>query len=103
MASDDAFPRFVNGDVEIVLTPIRRLRLHSDVLSGASLLFAELLTKENAAVLSKKALSEGRTVRYLIELVNVSTTFGNSPGKLTMIVASPSPANPPRRPGQAYC
>ncbi|OJD35095.1 uncharacterized protein BKCO1_19000167 [Diplodia corticola] len=81
----NAFPTFANGDVEVVLTPVQRLRLHSDVLRGASSKLSELLPVNKAAVLSKKALSEGVNIRYRLELVDVSTTLGENVGRLTMI------------------
>ncbi|KKY19561.1 hypothetical protein UCDDS831_g05220 [Diplodia seriata] len=81
----DAFPSFANGDVDIVLTPVQKLRLHSDVLRGASDKLKELLTIEYAAVLTKKALSEGVNVRYRLELVDVSTTPGDNVGRLVKI------------------
>ncbi|KAK7513491.1 uncharacterized protein IWZ02DRAFT_508635 [Phyllosticta citriasiana] len=67
---ENAYPRFANGDVDLCLSPVRRLKLHSDVLRGASGRFEKLLTNENAAVLSKKARDRGG-VRYCIELVGL--------------------------------
>lgn len=90
MASNDAFPHFANGDVEIVLTPVRRLKLHSDVLRGVSARLAEFLTTDQAAILSKRALADGSKIRYRLELVGVPATPNTSnPGRLILIVSNP--------------
>ncbi|KAK7726676.1 hypothetical protein SLS57_003237 [Botryosphaeria dothidea] len=81
----DAFPCFAQGDVLIVLTPLEKLRLHSDVLRNASTLLAGFLTPTNAAVLAKKALTDHSHVRYRLELVDVSHGIGESPGRLLMV------------------
>ncbi|KAK7537083.1 uncharacterized protein J3D65DRAFT_603117 [Phyllosticta citribraziliensis] len=65
------YPNFSNGDVDLALSTARRLRLHSDVLRGASDRFKELLCNENAAILSAKARKKGDATRFRIELVNV--------------------------------
>lgn len=83
----DSFPTFSNGDVEIVLTPAKRLKLHADVLRAGSSKLAELLAIEKAAILNKKALSEGASVRHRLELVNVTPTPGGNVGRLAVIVS----------------
>ncbi|KAF4542656.1 uncharacterized protein LTHEOB_7386 [Lasiodiplodia theobromae] len=74
----DTFPAFSNGDVEIVLTPAQKLKLHADVLRGGSSKLSELLAIEHAAILNKKALSEGTSVRHRLELVDVTPTPGGN-------------------------
>ncbi|KAK8155176.1 hypothetical protein IWX90DRAFT_50977 [Phyllosticta citrichinensis] len=67
----NVYPNFNNGDVDLALSTARRLKLHSDVLRGASDRFKELLCNENAAILSAKVRKRGDATRFRIELVNV--------------------------------
>lgn len=83
----DTFPSFNNGDVEIVLTPAKRLKLHADVLRAGSSKLSELLAIEKAAILNKKALSEGASVRHRLELVDVMPTPGGNVGRLAVVVS----------------
>ncbi|KAH7062227.1 hypothetical protein B0J12DRAFT_763273 [Macrophomina phaseolina] len=83
--SPDSFPHFRQGDVQIILTPVEKLRLHSDVLRNGSTLLSTILTPDNAAVLAKKALADSTHVRFRLELVDVSKSLGESPGRLALI------------------
>lgn len=71
-SDEDGFPQYENADVQIMLSPIRVLRLHSDVLKGTSSVFKQLLTNENAAVLSNKTKAAGFRLRHHIELVGAT-------------------------------
>ena len=63
----DAFPRFRDADLEVIISPTRRYELHSTVLKQSSTLFAELMRVEGPR-LTKKAQASGQTVRYCLQL-----------------------------------
>lgn len=72
MPDKSSFPVFGDGDVQITITSSRIYQLHSAVLRKNSTVFNDLLKEELAASLSLKARSEGRVLRYWLELVQVS-------------------------------
>lgn len=68
------FPNYGDGDVAIVVSPLKTYQLHSGVLRRYSNYFADVLSEEAAANLSTKAKKEGITIRYRLQLVK--TQFG---------------------------
>jgi len=86
MATEEStFPKFVDGDVLIILSSSRTYYLHSGVLRRNSTTFAKLLDESHAAVLSSKAKKEGVTTRFRLDLTGVS---GNVPGRFVKRVSS---------------
>ena len=65
-ASD--FPKFSDGDVQIVISSTKIYQLHSATLRRASPFFAYLLDCEPPADLCSPARKAGRSVRYRFEL-----------------------------------
>ena len=78
------FPKFVDGDVLIVLSSSRTYYLHSGVLRRNSTTFAKLLDESHAAVLSSKAKKEGVTTRFRIDMTGIN---GNVPGRFVRRVS----------------
>jgi len=74
LSQADAFPRFRDADVEVVISPTRRYELHVGVLRRSSTLFADLLRRDGPK-LSKKALDRGVTIRYRLVLEAISGGF----------------------------
>jgi hypothetical protein len=68
------FPNYGDGDVAIVVGPLKQYQLHSGVLRRNSLYFSDVLSEEAAANLSTKAKKDGVTIRYRLQLVK--TQFG---------------------------
>lgn len=68
------FPNYDDGDVAIVVAPLKTYQLHSSVLRRYSHYFADVLGEEDAANLSTKAKKDGITTRYRLQLVK--TQFG---------------------------
>lgn len=84
-AEESVFPKFVDGDVLIILSSSRTYYLHSGVLRRNSTTFAKLLDESHAAVLSSKAKKEGVTTRFRLDLTGVN---GNVPGRFVRRVSS---------------
>ena len=70
----DAFPAYKDGEVEIVISPMRRFELHLGVLRRCSPVLADLLRHEGPK-LSKKAATRGVKIRYRLVLEPVGQTF----------------------------
>ena len=64
------FPRFRDGDVLIVISPVRLYTLHRDVLRRNSTLFNRLLRTEGP-LLSKKRVKAGQLVRFRLVLLEI--------------------------------
>lgn len=62
--STSAFPRFVDGDVHIIVNGTWQFILHKEVLASQSSTFRGLLTEESAAMLSKSAIKKGVKIRW---------------------------------------
>jgi hypothetical protein len=69
------FPHYEDGDVAIIVTPLKTYQLHSSVLRRYSHYFAEILAEEQAVNLTNKARRDGVTTRYRLQLVK--TQFGS--------------------------
>ena len=63
------FPQYSDGDVSIIVAPLKTYQLHSNVLRTQSHYFADVLNADQAAFLSTKARKEGVTTRYRFQLV----------------------------------
>lgn len=63
------FPKFLDGDTKLVISPVQSYQLHSDVLRRNSPFFAYLLDGEGPADLCSAAKKNGITIRYHFELV----------------------------------
>ena len=63
------FPKFVDGDVKVVINIVKTYQLHSQVLRRNSPFFAYLLDVEGPAELCSLAKKSGVTIRYHFELV----------------------------------
>lgn len=70
------FPKFLDGDVKLVISPIQSYLLHSDVLRRNSPFFAYLLDTEGPADLCSAARKSGVTIRYHFELVRPRGSAG---------------------------
>ena len=68
------FPRYDDGDVVVIVAPLKTYQLHSGVLRRYSHHFADVLREEHAAKLSPKAAKDGVTTRYCLQLMK--TQFG---------------------------
>lgn len=67
---NNEFPKFEGADVKIIVSASRQYELHSSVLTNASPLMKEfLLTDENAARLSSKAIKKHVTTKWRLELI----------------------------------
>lgn len=66
---DHQFPRYRDGDVEIMIAPLKTYQLHSNLLRRSSNYFAEVLNDEEGAKLSTRAIREGVRIRYRLQLV----------------------------------
>ena len=62
------FPKYLDGDVIIVITSTKTYQLHASILRRNSPFFAQLLTEQAAAHLLPRAVRAGVTVRYRAEL-----------------------------------
>ncbi|KAK3717577.1 hypothetical protein LTR37_005643 [Vermiconidia calcicola] len=71
-ADESTFPVYRDGDVKIVITGSRQYHLHSTTLKHYSSTFRALLSDENAAPLDKKAIKNGRIIRYRLDAVDNS-------------------------------
>lgn len=63
------FPHYHDGDVSIILAPLKCFQLHANVLRQYSPYFAEILREEDGAKLSPKARKEGVTTKFCLQLV----------------------------------
>lgn len=63
------FPHYSDGDVSIIVAPLKTYQLHSNVLRTQSNYFADVLGADQAATLSAKAKREGVTTQYRFRLV----------------------------------
>ena len=63
---DNYWPQFSDGDVLIIISGSRQYQLHSTMLKYASKnnLMKELLSDQNAARLTSKAIKRGAVIRY---------------------------------------
>ncbi|KAF2224346.1 hypothetical protein BDZ85DRAFT_195505, partial [Elsinoe ampelina] len=68
------FPRYSDGDVEIVLSAVLRYQLHAQTLRRASRVFAALLDGDGAA-LSARARARGVVVRHRLSLVEAGGVY----------------------------
>ncbi|KXS94890.1 hypothetical protein AC578_1674 [Pseudocercospora eumusae] len=66
----ESFPEFADGDVKLTITGARQYQLHSGVLKNASPVMRDLLANENAAPLSRRAVSNGIVIRHKLVLVH---------------------------------
>jgi hypothetical protein len=67
-AQASEFPRFSDGDVQVVISSAKIYQLHSVTLRRSSAYFAYLLDSEAPADLCSPARKAGRSVRYRFEL-----------------------------------
>jgi hypothetical protein len=63
------FPHYEDGDVAVIIAPVKTYQLHSGVLRRYSHYFSEVLGEDQAANLSSKAKKDGVTTRYRLQLV----------------------------------
>lgn len=70
------FPKFIDGDVKIVISGSRQYHLHSNILKNASFRFRHLLSASNVAVLSSKALKKGVVIRSRVDWKDVLDKSG---------------------------
>jgi hypothetical protein len=82
------FPQYEDGDVAIIVTPLKTYQLHSGILRRYSHYFAEILAEEQAVNLTNKAKKDGVTTRYRLQLVK--TQFG-SIGTFQRLVSAQRP------------
>lgn len=80
------FPMCANGDVLIVLSPGRKLRLHTEMLKRQSTFFRDKVVQDNAATLSGGATRSGETIRWRFDLVERPAPGGDGQGRLRMVV-----------------
>jgi hypothetical protein len=84
------FPRFSDGDVQVVISSTKIYQLHSATLRRASPFFAYLLDSEAPADLCSPARKAGRSVRYRFELARpVAPGSGVGVFQRTVGIASP--------------
>jgi hypothetical protein len=83
------FPRFSDGDVQVVISSTKLYQLHSATLRRASPFFAYLLDSEPAAELCSPARKAGRSVRYRFELAK-PVTPASGVGIFQRTVGNPS-------------
>ena len=95
------FPRFSDGDVQVVVGPSQLYQLHSTILRRASPFFAQLLDCEPATELCAPARKAGRSVRYRFELAKPVTPGSGGVGIFQRTVGSPSRYHP--EPANTLC
>jgi hypothetical protein len=84
------FPRFSDGDVQIVISSTKIYQLHSATLRRASPFFACLLDSDPPIDLCSPARKIGRTVRYRFELTR-PVGSGGGIGVFERRVGTPPP------------
>jgi hypothetical protein len=89
-AKGSEFPRFSDGDVQVVISSTKIYQLHSATLRRASQFFAYLLDSEPPVNLCSPARKIGHTVRYRFELVR-PVGPGSGVGVFERRVGTPSP------------
>lgn len=83
------FPHYEDGDVAILVTPLKTYQLHSNVLRRYSPYFANVFDQQQAANLSAKARRDGVTTRYRLQLVKTqSGAIGSFQRLVRMVVFS---------------
>jgi hypothetical protein len=89
-AQGSEFPRFSDGDVQVVISSTKIYQLHSATLRRASPFFANLLDSEPLVNLCSPARKIGHTVRYRFELAR-PVGPGSGVGVFERRVGTPSP------------
>lgn len=89
VAQGSEFPRFSDGDVQVVISSTKIYQLHSATLRRASPFFANLLDSESPPGLCSPARKTGRTVRYCFELAR-PVGSGSGVGVFERRVGTPS-------------
>jgi hypothetical protein len=83
------FPKFSDGDVQVLISSTKTYQLHSATLRRASPFFTYLLDSEAPADLCSPARKAGRSVRYRFELAR-PVAPGSGVGVFQRTVGAPS-------------
>ena len=70
------FPHYADGDVLVIITPVKRFQLHASMLRRNSTTFEHMLAPNAAAQLSARAKREGVTILYQLELDKTRSGIG---------------------------
>lgn len=62
------FPHYADGDVLVIITPVKRFQLHASMLRRNSTTFEHMLVPAAAAQLNARAKRDGVTILYQLEL-----------------------------------